>query len=47
MLPTMQQRMQRQGIRRLLVLSGDAAWCRQQAQRLMAAMPGDWPWCGG
>ncbi|MEB6336328.1 tRNA(Met) cytidine acetyltransferase TmcA [Serratia rhizosphaerae] len=47
MLPTMQQRMQRQGIRRLLVLSGDADWCRRQAQRLMATMPGDWPWCGG
>lgn len=38
--------MQQQGIRRLLVLSGDPQWCRQQAQQLAACLPGDWPWVG-
>lgn len=42
----MQQRMQQQGIRRLLVLSGEPQWCRQQAQHLAAMLPGDWPWVG-
>lgn len=46
MLQAMQQLMQQQGIRRLLVLSGEPAWCRQQAQRLAATLPGDWPWVG-
>ncbi|RDZ39335.1 hypothetical protein C5B87_19605, partial [Haloferax sp. Atlit-16N] len=38
--------MRRQGIRRLLVLSGEHEWCREQAQRLAATLPGDWPWVG-
>ncbi|MDT3252717.1 GNAT family N-acetyltransferase [Serratia sp. root2] len=38
--------MQLQGIRRLLVLSGEPQWCRQQAQQLAASLPGDWPWVG-
>ena len=38
--------MQQQGIRRLLVLSGEPQWCRQQAQHLAATLPGDWPWVG-
>ncbi|RLM03343.1 tRNA(Met) cytidine acetyltransferase TmcA [Gibbsiella quercinecans] len=46
MLQVMQQTMRRQGIRRLLVLSGEAQWCRAQAQQLAAEMPGDWPWIG-
>ncbi|CAI1066411.1 tRNA(Met) cytidine acetyltransferase TmcA [Serratia entomophila] len=46
MLQTMQHPMQQQGIRRLLVLSGEPEWCRQQAQRLAATLPGDWPWVG-
>lgn len=33
-----------EGIRRLLVISGDAAWCRQRAQAMRAALPGDWLW---
>ncbi|MGG4626531.1 tRNA(Met) cytidine acetyltransferase TmcA [Serratia odorifera] len=46
MLQTTQRLMQQQGIRRLLVVSGDAPWCRQQAQQLVASLPGDWPWVG-
>lgn len=33
-----------QGIRRLLVLSGEAAWCEAQSRRLSARFPGDWLW---
>lgn len=46
MLQAAQQLMRRQGIRRLLVLSGEPDWCREQAQRLAATLPGDWPWVG-
>lgn len=46
MLQAAQQLMRRQGIRRLLVLSGEPEWCREQAQRLAATLPGDWPWVG-
>lgn len=46
MLQTMQQRMQQQGIRRLLVISGEQQWCRGHARQLMAQLPGDWPWVG-
>ncbi len=31
MLQAMQQRMQQQSIRRLLVISGESEWCQQQA----------------
>jgi tRNA(Met) cytidine acetyltransferase len=34
--------MAREGIRRLLVISGDSAWCEQQAQSLRATLTGDW-----
>lgn len=46
MLQKMQQRMQQQGIRRLLVISGESQWCRDQAQQLAAQLPGDWSWVG-
>lgn len=46
MLQAMQQHMQQQGIRRLLVLSGEPQWCRGQAQQLAAQLPGDWLWVG-
>ncbi|SPZ61643.1 tRNA(Met) cytidine acetyltransferase TmcA [Serratia quinivorans] len=46
MLQATQQLMQQQGIRRLLVLSGEPQWCRQQAHRLATTLPGDWPWVG-
>ncbi|MGK0738016.1 tRNA(Met) cytidine acetyltransferase TmcA [Yokenella regensburgei] len=38
--------MQREGIRRLLVLSGDAPWSQQEALALRDALPGDWLWVG-
>lgn len=38
--------MTREGIRRLLVLSGEDAWCREQVQNLRVALPGDWLWVG-
>lgn len=36
--------MAQEGIRRLLVLSGEDRWCREQAQRLRESLPGDWLW---
>lgn len=36
--------MAREGIRRLLVLSGENRWCHAQAQRLQETLPGDWLW---
>lgn len=41
-----QQQMQRQGVRRLLVLSGSASWSLSQAQAIAALLPGDWQWVG-
>ncbi|HFT8242079.1 TPA: tRNA(Met) cytidine acetyltransferase TmcA [Yersinia enterocolitica] len=38
--------MAQQGHRRLLVLSGDADWARQQAINLSEQLPGDWLWIG-
>lgn len=37
---------QRQGIRRLLVLSGEPDWCLKQVERLKQSQPGDWLWVG-
>ncbi|WP_192808250.1 hypothetical protein, partial [Salmonella enterica] len=34
--------MTQEGIRRLLVISGDAAWCRERAEAIRAVLPGDW-----
>ena len=39
-----QQQMQRLGVRRLLVFSGDALWCEQQAIQFCAQSAGDWLW---
>jgi tRNA(Met) cytidine acetyltransferase len=39
-------RLQCQGWRRLLVLSGTAQWSEQQAAGLMEQLPGDWLWVG-
>lgn len=38
--------MRRAGIRRLLVLSGDAEWSLAQAELLRGQLPGDWLWVG-
>ncbi|HAZ54716.1 MAG TPA: tRNA(Met) cytidine acetyltransferase [Franconibacter helveticus] len=34
------------GIRRLLVISGDNAWCEEQSLMLARQLPGDWLWVG-
>lgn len=34
--------MQRQGVRRLLVISGEAEWCEQQVDAWQACLAGDW-----
>lgn len=39
-------RMKQVGIRRLLVVSGEAAWCEQQAQAFRQALSGDVLWVG-
>lgn len=36
--------MKREGIRRLLVLSGEEGWCFDHALKLRDALPGDWLW---
>ncbi|EEP94865.1 hypothetical protein yaldo0001_22970 [Yersinia aldovae ATCC 35236] len=41
-----QPKMARQGIRRLLILSGQRDWSRQQAAILRQQLPGDWLWLG-
>lgn len=38
--------MAREGIRRLLVISGRPEWCETQARELRDALPGDWLWVG-
>ncbi|NHB91335.1 tRNA(Met) cytidine acetyltransferase TmcA [Photorhabdus cinerea] len=43
-LSTIQVGMQQQGLRRLLVLSGDHNWCYQQANELQQRFTGDWLW---
>ncbi|WKA63610.1 tRNA(Met) cytidine acetyltransferase TmcA [Pectobacterium aroidearum] len=41
-----QLQQQRYGVRRLLVLSGEANWCEAQALALSNSLPGDWLWIG-
>ena len=36
--------MQQKGVRRLLVISGEAEWCQQQAEQWMQSLAGDWLW---
>ena len=43
-LHTLTAQMQREGIRRLLVLSGEEGWCFEHALKLRDALPGDWLW---
>lgn len=38
--------MAKSGIRRMLVVAGDAAWSSQQASALAGLLPGDWLWVG-
>ncbi|TAI84788.1 tRNA(Met) cytidine acetyltransferase TmcA [Pectobacterium versatile] len=39
-----QRQQQRYGVRRLLVLSGEANWCEEQALALSGQLSGDWLW---
>ncbi|WP_374708475.1 tRNA(Met) cytidine acetyltransferase TmcA [Buttiauxella selenatireducens] len=34
------------GIRRMMILAGESAWCSQQVQSLARLLPGDWLWVG-
>lgn len=43
-LHTLTAQMKREGIRRLLVLSGEERWCFEHALKLRDALPGDWLW---
>ena len=43
-LHTLTAQMKREGIRRLLVLSGEECWCFDPALKLRDALPGDWLW---
>ena len=43
-LHTLTAQMKREGIRRLLVLSGEGGWCFDHALKLRDALPGDWLW---
>ncbi|EMW3976506.1 tRNA cytosine(34) acetyltransferase TmcA [Escherichia coli] len=43
-LHTLTAQMKREGIRRLLVLSGEERWCFDHAFKLRDALPGDWLW---
>lgn len=40
------EQMVREGIRRLLIISGEGEWCQAQAFVLREALPGDWLWVG-
>lgn len=43
-LHTLTAQMKREGIRRLLALSGEERWCFDHALKLRDALPGDWLW---
>lgn len=43
-LHTLTAQMKREGIRRLLVLSGEEGWCCEHALKLRDILPGDWLW---
>ncbi|CAM7879159.1 MULTISPECIES: tRNA cytosine(34) acetyltransferase TmcA [Enterobacteriaceae] len=43
-LHTLTAQMKREGIRRLLVLSGEEGWCFDHALKLRDTLPGDWLW---
>jgi tRNA(Met) cytidine acetyltransferase len=45
-LDALTRQQQRQGIRRLLVLSGESNWSPEQARRLKQRLSGDWLWVG-
>ncbi len=40
----LQHQLQQQGVRRLLVMSGEAHWCAEQAAAFSEGLSGDWVW---
>lgn len=40
------EQMAREGIRRLLIISGEGPWPQEQAFALQSTLPGDWLWVG-
>ncbi|MGB9095462.1 tRNA(Met) cytidine acetyltransferase TmcA [Erwinia sp.] len=40
------EQLRQQGLRQILVISGDDSWCQHQAEQWMAWLPGDWMWLG-
>lgn len=45
-LSALTEQMAREGIRRLLIISGEENWCQGQALSLRDILPGDWLWVG-
>ena len=45
-LSALTEQMAREGIRRLLIISGEENWCQGQALALRDILPGDWLWVG-
>lgn len=45
-LSTLTEQMTLEGIRRLLIISGEDNWCQEQALALRSMLPGDWLWVG-
>ena len=41
-LSALTEQMSREGIRRLLIISGEGNWCRERALALRNMLPGDW-----
>ena len=45
-LSALTEQMAREGIRRLLIISGEGNWCQKRALALRDTLPGDWLWVG-
>ncbi|STA75454.1 ATP-dependent acetyltransferase [Citrobacter freundii] len=45
-LSALTEQMAREGIRRLLIISGEGNWCQERALVLRNMLPGDWLWVG-
>jgi tRNA(Met) cytidine acetyltransferase len=45
-LSALTEQMTHEGIRRLLIISGEDNWCQEQALALRSTLPGDWLWVG-
>ena len=45
-LSALTEQMAHEGIRRLLIISGEGNWCQERALALRDTLPGDWLWVG-